>query len=62
MSDEMIHQLVHELFSGAVRIQRLAEDLHVTLTKATPLDARSANDDRERSGPGSDLADLTTAH
>ena len=58
----MIHALVHELFSGAVRIQRLADDLHVHLTRAPPLGTSiGANDDREIGQLGTDLTDLTTA-
>ena len=59
MSDEQIHELVHELFSGAVRIQRVADDLRVQLQGPEASQPLCANDDVELDTLPTDLTDLT---
>jgi len=58
MSDEQIHELVHELFSGAVRIQRIADDLRIQLESPEMPEPFCANDNQEIGAMPADLLDL----
>ena len=59
MSDEQIHELVHELFSSAIRVPHIAADLRAQLTGSEASLAFPANDDVEVASLPADLLELT---